>query len=688
MEERGFWLVSISDSSLTVSLNDNLGPSVDWFINDPESLITALDQSLSTLSQNIGLAVEEEPNQVAFVLPPSWSNESGKITSEKLKLLITASKKLDLKAIGFLSYDDALLEYATNQEESPSSFIVINFYNSHYSLSLIYLNKITVRFDRPISSPFDPQQIETALNELHGESALPPIIWVTGNYPSSYIDQINNYQWIGKKDQDIFLQLPEIKFFTQNELHQIYFSVINQQLNPNAPQTPDPVSLNTETPSLIEVSCQEMGFCPPQIEIPILTTPQEKDQIIIDPSPPIEPKPKKIFKFPKLHFGLPTIQPKIKIPRLKIPLLPLAFSPLLIIPLLLFYKVDVLLSLTPIEINKTFPIILDTTKETTADILKVTKKSIENTVSDSIPTTGTIIIGEKAKGEIIIFNKQDQTNKIPKGSILEDNNGHKFELIDIVQVASSSSDLNAGIITLGQTKTAISAVDIGPEYNINKDTNLTFKDFSSTIMVAKSIENFSGGVKEEVPAVSKADTQQLESQINEALKTQGQDKLKEELKNTAGVIIESIKLKQSRLEFNREIGEKADNLSSTINATISAFVLENNEKEKYLKTVLSSLPEFNQLEFNNQSVDLKFNLTKILDEQATGQIVIDGKFLPKLDTNNLVKQLLFRRKNTALKILKDVQAVYKIDINSNMPFLDNIIPLPSLVGNIKIKVQL
>ena len=85
------------------------------------------------------------------------------------------------------------------------------------------------------------------------------------------------------------------------------------------------------------------------------------------------------------------------------------------------------------------------------------------------------------------------------------------------RLPSSSSDLDKGVITLGQTRAMIEAGDIGPEYNLAKDASLTFKDGNLSELIAKANSAFAGGSKQEIAAVSPEDRTRLEADLTQKI---------------------------------------------------------------------------------------------------------------------------------------------------------------------------
>ena len=89
------------------------------------------------------------------------------------------------------------------------------------------------------------------------------------------------------------------------------------------------------------------------------------------------------------------------------------------------------------------------------------KKNTDVNSSITVETTGQKTVGNKATGEVTIFNKVEKVQNIPKGSILTDSKGQKFELISSVQVAAAVINYSTGTMNFGQVKTTLSASDIG-----------------------------------------------------------------------------------------------------------------------------------------------------------------------------------------------------------------------------------
>ena len=177
-----FWLITLGESTVDVSLVA-VGPSVviqansrdlPWSENG-EDVITATDNALSACSQQLALSEDQEPNKAAFIISPFWVASDGKIIDNKLKFIENVCKQLKLQPMGFMPYDEAIVEEANTQEGIPASFVLAFIDSNQLIVSLTYLGKIKKRIRKLYSGRFDPILLESSIIEMNVESALPPL---------------------------------------------------------------------------------------------------------------------------------------------------------------------------------------------------------------------------------------------------------------------------------------------------------------------------------------------------------------------------------------------------------------------------------------------------------------------------------------------------------------------------------
>jgi len=718
-----FWLFYVEADSILVALINwgngryyvaSIGPRVAFNINDQQSIIKAADESLSSAAVSADISPDQEPLFVGLVIPSSWVGEDGKIIKPKAEIILPVLKELDLKPSGFMSNDEAIIEEASKPDDFPASFINIYLEANTFELSLVYLGKIKKRIKKFFDGEFKAQSIEDALLEFNSESALPPQIYIYGNADESTVEELKNFPWVGKKNVETFLHFPDIKLYQDNDLINIFFKAITSQMvgggNPShqqvpqispeeheeleveeekteeseEPETPDEIISGDEnisdveaTEILEEVPFEDFGFAKEQPRQEIFEMPtsaevpfSENTDSFQDSSLP--------FAFPKINF---------KLPKIKTNFLIFVFPVALILFLLFLFlsKAKITLYLTPYEFEKTINVTLDSNaSDISASTIPVEKKDATVNSSVTVLTTGQKTVGNKATGEVTIYNKLEKAQNIPKGSILTNASGQKFELVSSVQVAAATIDYNSGTMNFGQAKTSLSATDIGPEYNISKDATLTLKDFSESVVV-KSNTTFTGGTKEQVRAVSKTDQTNAENQLTQSLADAANKKISEELKNSSDILKETVQVKKGKTEFNREVDEQTDELTATAQSTVSVFVVDSGIKTKIINQFLSKESGYSDSSMNLDSFVFTFKIDKLDTNQATGSLTIKGTSLPKVDTASIKKNITGKTVKNAQKIIKKaISRVYDFDFQIS-PKIFNILPFSK--NNISIDIK-
>lgn len=732
MEGNSFWLIYIQDDQVSVSLisQENktfrvsaIGPQKPWDSFDSSILVKAIDESLSVASLNANITEEQEPSNAAFVVPPFWVGSDGKIIASKLKLIKDTCKNLSFTPSGFLAEDEALVEESTRDDGFPASFILLHLSGQEFYLSLVYLGHIKERIKKGFDGEFTGQILESAILEFKTESTLPPQIIVFGQADQQIIESLKNFAWVGKKNIETFLHYPDIKLYSDNQIITTFTKVISNQITPHSVASEEfstdiesnqnleeasspmdsentPQSQEIEEDQLTEVSPQEIGFSIPQETptpepLPVITPDQLPPSLDLsnepnlDPfEPPVVAPPTLPGKHQKIKFSLNFFK-KIKPIRFNRNLLWLLFALLPFIIIIPFFLISsqIILFITPYQFNKSIPVTLSTSgsiNDLNKSIIPVQKETVQVAATASVETTGQKTIGERAKGEITIYNKLDTSQSIAKGKVLTDSSGRKFELISAVSVEASSSDLEEGVINLGKTKTSVSAVDIGPESNLATDTQLTFADYPTTSIIAKVESTFTGGTRQQIRAVSSEDKTNVQSKINEQIVENIDQEVSQKVGDITGVIKGTVQSQKSNLELSREVGEAADELTGTVNATVTVFVLSDNIKDQIIKYFLESETGFNDIDYQSSNFSLSFEISEIEDDQATGNLTISGNSLPKINIAQIQKALAIKTITQANSLIKKlVPRAYNFHINTNLPLL----PFRSDNINIEIKTE-
>lgn len=663
MEASYYWLISVTTENISVALikrgaTDSLaalGPETEWSPDLPDSFLHSVDISLSEAAQKASLPPEEEPETSAFILPPKWIGNDGKIFPDYLKILENLCRSLKLKPLGFISNDEAFIESVSKEDSFPPSFILVYLGQREFSVSLVYLGEVKKRFHQTLENEFTPQDLESALVTIRLDSALPPRVLVFGHLFPSLIDDLKNYSWVGKKNVETFLHLPDVEAYHPEELFNIYCKTVSSQLGGNPSSVPKNLVENQEVVEdnspkdlpIEEISPSELGF----------TEITDSDSLVIEDSLPPPPQ-KEVIPRPKLTL------PKINLPKLSLPhfhfnpwlIILLALSPLLLLIPYFLIKAEITMFFNPTPISRDFNLTLDTNATAVSNsTIPVLKKTFDLNFTDSVPATGNKETGDKSKGEVTIFNSKDAIQNIPKSTVLTTSKGQKYELLTSVQVPASSYNLGSGTITMGQVKANIIASDIGPEYDQNKDTVLNFKDNSN--LLAKVNDSLGGGNRRQVKVVSIEDKNKLNLQVTESLKNKISEKISNE-SSLEGLLPGTASTDKKRLEYNREVGEEAETLSVNVFSTLTLFQIETSKKDEIVKTLFSNDEIYQRSIVSISDLSFSYVTSNADSQKSTGKLTVSGRALPKIDTDSLKKRLAGQSFTNAKNILIKEPGVY------------------------------
>lgn len=624
-----FNLISLREDSLFVShVNQVLVTSPDLSC-DPTSDSSIID-TVSQAFKTLGYSARDS----AFILPSFWVGADGKIIPQMFAKIESLCRSLHLHPLGFLSHDEAIVEEANAREGVPVSFIILDIYPLSFHLTLAYLGQIKERQSIPYTPPLSPPQIESALAQFTSDSTLPPSLIVTGQFNDELINRLQNYPWLNKKTIDVFLHHPDITPLSRDQLIEIYLKIIRQEL----------VSSPVPSPTLVEVDAESLGFTSWPLSF-------------VSPSPP---KINFHVTLPRFHFSLPKLHRPPFRPSFLLP-----FLLLFLLPLSIFLaRADITLYLNPYPISLTVPLTLSTENHhLTATNLPVSLKTLDLSASASLPTTAQKIVGDKAKGEMIIYNKIEKTQSLSRGSILTDTSGKKFELLNQTIIASASADLVNGVIKLGQTRSLVNAVDIGPEFNLSKNTKFTFIDQPETVLIAQNSEDFSGGSRSAVKVVSLEDKTNLDAKLTAAI----QENLDSQIHSQLGVdfttLRESYRPLTTKTDYNREINEPADNLEGTLHQTASILVNLASVSDIVTQFIKTD-PRFSGLDLNPSDFRFSFRINQYHPRSSSAVMTLQGSGLPQIDLSHLRSAIAGKSRDQAIaQIQRSVDRLYNYPIS-------------------------
>ena len=646
-EQKGVLMVlSEEGGKFVIQQKVNFSYSNGW-----ENLTEDVNENLSILNL--------EGNKVEKLIIFIYSHLVDQRTKEIQKPVLSAVKRmvldLNLSPLGYIEVEDIVVSLLKEEENLPLNAILVEVDKTQLSI-FVYkgdknvLKKVISRTDNFIDD------LLTVFKEK-GKEFLPSRVIL---YNSEDLDQkaeaILSYRW----PQDYFIQLPKVRIIKEEEVLKAAISVFEAQLKK------EEVNQLTKKEKIEE----KMGF--------VIGKDIKEEASLL-------PKNNFFENFSTIHFKLPSFS----FPKIFFKFNSLFFSFPLVIFLLFsvgffineWFFHQLILNIYPkiksLEKEMVFSGVVK--KESSFEQLKIAVEEQQFSLSATKKTTGEKEIGDKAKGEVVIFNSNLASFEIlPKGTILISTNGLKFVLEEEVKIASASGDASNP-----KPSTAIGKVvafSIGEEYNLAAGNKFSVEGKSANI-IAKNESAFSGGTKNKVRTVSKKDLEELKNQLLEKAKAKviKVDKNKKIISQ-----LTEVELKEE--EYSKELGEEAEEL--TLNAKVYQkfyFYDESHLKNRVIFYLQKDLPQDFRIKKEALRVNL-INAEKKNKNELSLRFKINGKASQEILIEALKKELIFVSKEKMADILKDKYKIARYDFKLNSGFL--IFERTPLFGkNIKIDIS-
>lgn len=686
----------------------SLGQSEAWGGENGEELISAADASIGAAISRLSRVSGKQPGKVLFGLPAQWVEDED-IVPGRLDLLQAACKKLTLKPLGFVVTPEAIAYRLKKEEGGLPGLILVNLEESEAVVSLIVEgrfvgSKVVGRSD---SLALDVE--EGLLRFNFGEILPHRFLLLDGGVDLEESRQeLIAYPWTepsgGKKLN--FLQLPKVEIGQPDfevgavvtagikeigtkdvclleKTPKIETVVEEAALPPSAEEWTENFGFLENRDVLLELAPEPKLAVNEEVVREVAIKEEEKTAIL--------PVGKKKISFPWWQITGGLISIKNRFPRFRLKAF-LLFLLVIFIPLGTIFggfwflaRAEVTLFVQPRVTEKEFEFV-PSSKASSIDfnkmIVPVESITVEVKGDKTAAVKGKKTVGDKATGEIIIYNRTDQSKTLAKGLVLVGPAGLKFNLAEEVRVASKSADLDQGVDRWGEVRVPAVAVDIGPQYNISADSRFTFEVLSSASFLIKNPAAFSGGTSREIQAVASEDRDNLRSALMLELKDQATGELKNKIKAEDYLLEASLLLNNKVDSFSHEVGSETGEIKLEQKATFSVLVVKaENLQRLFEKMTESDLLEGYEVEGEESDIKLKAG------EKSAYLAKVKLTFVPKIETENILTNLKGRTISGGKNWLKSQKNLAGVEIVMKPVIFSRLKFFPFVKQNIRVSIQ-
>ncbi|MCJ7804453.1 baseplate J/gp47 family protein, partial [Patescibacteria group bacterium] len=352
-------------------------------------------------------------------------------------------------------------------------------------------------------------------------------------------------------------------------------------------------------------------------------------------------------------------------------------------------KANIVLTVKPKILEKDFVIKLDPSL-TIADKenLILPASEIQTTVEGEkeANTTGTKLVGEKAKGKVTIYNRTSQGKTLPAGAEISGPENLKFTLNEGVTVASESAGSDYVKIP-GKADVEVTAVVIGSEGNLATGSEFSISNLAKSDFVAKNESSFSEGSSREVQVVAKADEDKLLTELQEELEEKALNDLKAKLTSGQKLVEESLVSQVVEKTFDKKVDDEADKVKLKLQIEITALSFQEDEFKQLAEIEIRNLVP-SDFDYDPAKTEIKLEPeTSSLKGVFTFQARFKADLVPKLDLEEIKKNLLGKKPVIGKTYLSNLPNVTSFEAQISPKLPESIATFPRLLKRINLEIE-
>ncbi|MBP7875823.1 hypothetical protein KA012_02395 [Candidatus Woesebacteria bacterium] len=657
---------------------------------DDSSLLLAADEVLQELGKE-----SEDVNEVVFCLEQNWFDQAGELLTEKQALLKRVKEELSLQPVGYVLQHETVTEHLINQQRQISGLVLFLSAES-ITATLVMQGSISAAVTVGRSGEIQSDVVEalTRAAKEAGKVEMPgKLLCATVSLEVAELFELQQELLTVIWPPSVsFLQLPVVEVIKPQLTAQIVVTGAGKALR----QIEGDIAPNVLAPATIasvdeadakELVKDDVSNVEP-IEAATTVTPHEEyaiDSNITTASSfgiPIKSAPEVTFtqtptpmqkeetavsvnatpthSAPSWLTGLKHNRHKPSKRHFIIVSIFAGIVGLLVVALLgyvyLSRTATLQLRIQPkiTQISQEVQLTLDPTlKETDVENRKVRAErlEVELSASQDSKATGIKIVGEKATGTVVIFNKTTAVKSFAAGTILR-TKALEYVLVDSVEVPAATISAKPGGTgeekEYGQRSTKATATVIGVENNIEKDVQLTIADFDSSTYAAKTETALSGGSSREVRVVSQTDMDILVADLKKTLLADAKKQLEAKRTDDQRVIpLDTLTVVKE--VFSAKEGDEVDSVSLDLTIKAVGLAYYTTDLDPIAEALLSGLlPEGYSLEGHTPQI------LSAGETSGSSQVIVTVNLSSKAHALIEVEQL---REQLASKSLTDAAAL-------------------------------
>ncbi len=297
-------------------------------------------------------------------------------------------------------------------------------------------------------------------------------------------------------------------------------------------------------------------------------------------------------------------------------------------------------------------------------------------------TTGSKTVGEKATGEIKIYNKTDTEIELDKGDKVTykgDPDNLVYVLKEDVSIPPREEDPETLTSKWGEATAKIEATDIGTKYNIDDNENLNISGRNKSEAEAKTKGKISGGKSEEIKIVAEIDKTDVSNSLRTTLLKKAEEELKNKMASNQKLIEGSTKVTITSETFSAQVGDEKSKISVTQKATAEALIYTDGDLNGFIDEYFKSvIPEGHYMPENDRKTEVNVlgNSTNsvVNSKEADIQITLRSIVVPNIKKEDIQESLRGKTEEEARDVIESLRNIeyYEMSVSPRVPFFSRV----------------
>lgn len=628
--------------------------------NAEEDLLAAIEPAAK-------LALDSETPKKFFIgVPPEWISQ-GKFSKGRESLLQEVSNLLEMPLGGVVPTIESLAAYLKSLKAITAA-VLIEVGRFQLRVSLMSAGRALPSLQADREDENLGETIEALFNKIGFKTPLPSRLILYG--PGALEEnrqEILEYSW----PEEIFPHAPSVSLLEDAVLAEAvaYVSAINMhRLTPyleRAHLEKLPRKSDLKGGHQTDVDKERVWATQPEID-PVgyqldqdviaepVSLPVSQEELSSPPQKAISDRLNSVKGvFASIIGSIPSLCPGGRIPLLSGLTLGVFLAGGFVV--LGLPRAQVTLLVQPQIFKGSFPLLM-TTRNLGREgerVVKMIKREFDLEGEKEMPTTGVKLIGESAKGEVVVYNRTPIAKTFAAGNILLGSGGLKFALDSPVTVDAATVATSAGseTKTYGRAKIGLTASEIGAEGNLSGSSRFSFLSYSEEQYFAENEEAFSGGSSREVKVVTKDDQENITRELQGELRQRAIDLINQEVEANLRPIEEWVDLTITEKEFNAKPDEEIDNLGLKVKAKAFGYLYHHAEVLTLIETEVKKQTQDGYQVVKDQ---IKFDLSYegLEEEETRAQVNFETTILPDFDQDKIKREISGKKPEAAKEILQ------------------------------------